>query len=66
MGQSEVSYSLLKTNKYKKISWDKFVKQKRTFYKTFGSSENVLQLPCLVDNLLDDLGLLMFMNATLP
>ena len=42
------------------------MKQKRTFYKTFGSSENVLQLTCLVDNLLDDLGLLMFMNATLP
>ena len=42
------------------------MKQKRTFYKTFSSSENVLELQCLVDNLLDDLGLLLFMNTTLP
>ena len=42
------------------------MKQKRTFYKTFSSSENVLELQSLVDNLLDDLGLLMFMNTTLP
>ena len=46
------------------MSWDKIVK-KRTFRKTFCSSQNVLELQCPVDDLLDFLELSMFINAYL-
>ena len=50
----------------KKLPWDKFVKKKRTLHKTFCSVQNVLELPYLVDNLVDFLELSVFVNASLP
>ena len=44
---------------------DKFVKKKRTFCKTFHSTQNVLELQCLVDNLVDLLELSMFIDVSL-
>ena len=50
---------------YKKLPLDKFVKKKRTFCKTFHSTQNVLELQCLVDNLVDLLELSMFIDVSL-
>ena len=36
---------------YKKMPWDKFVKKKRTFSKTFRSMRIFLELHCLFDDL---------------
>ena len=39
------------------------MKKKRTFYKTFCSMRNFSELQCLVDNLVDVLELLVFINV---
>ena len=41
------NYSDLK----KKVSWEKFVKKRRIFYKIFRSMQNFLEMQCFVDDL---------------
>ena len=49
----------------KKFTLDKPVKKKITFRKTFFSRHNFLELQYLVDDLVDFLELLMFINSFL-
>ena len=64
MGSTK-SFSIKDLVQNEKLPWDKFVKKKRTLHKTFCSVQNVLELPCLVDNLVDFLELSVFANASL-
>ena len=50
----------------KKLTWDKFVEQKRTFWKIFRGMLGLLELQCSVDDLVDFLELSMFVNTSLP
>ena len=53
-------------SQYKKLlPWDKFVKKKRTFSKTFCTMQFFSELS-LVDDSVDFLELSEFINATLP
>ena len=58
-----VSIKTLK--QYRKLPWNKFVKKKRKFWKTFCSMQKFLELQFLVDHLVDFLELSMFISASL-
>ena len=55
--------STINFGQYKKLPWDKFVRWKRTFRKLFRNMEYFWELQRLVDDLVDFLELLMFINA---